>query len=55
MIVVTGTAAVILICLGVAVYVLEFAGKTARYKDRRSGAAVTATSNWVQPKSIPQA
>jgi hypothetical protein len=37
MIVVTGTAAVILICLGVAVYVLEFAGKTARYKDRRSG------------------
>jgi hypothetical protein len=37
MIVVTGTAAVILIGLGVAVYALEFASKTARYKDRRSG------------------
>jgi len=37
MIVVTGTAAVVLIALGVAIYVLECAGKTAKYKDRRSG------------------
>jgi hypothetical protein len=37
MIVVTGTAAVVLLGLGVAIYVLEFAGKTAQYKDRRSG------------------
>jgi hypothetical protein len=37
MIVVTGTAAVVLIGLGVAIYLLEFAGKTAQYKDRRSG------------------